>query len=80
VRRAREISDRMAIAAARKLAAFAGERGLRDGAILPTMEEWQVYPPGSSLCPLHEQPQAGTTASVSCRSRGPTIPPSLQRR
>ena len=42
--RAREISDRMAIAAARELAAFARERGLRDNAILPTMEEWQVYP------------------------------------
>jgi malate dehydrogenase (oxaloacetate-decarboxylating) len=42
--RAREISDRMAIAAARELAAFARERGLRDDSILPTMEEWQVYP------------------------------------
>lgn len=42
--RAREISDRMAIAAARELAAFARERSLRDDAILPTMEEWHVYP------------------------------------
>jgi len=42
--RARQISDRMAIAAAYELAAFARERGLREDAILPTMEEWQVYP------------------------------------
>lgn len=42
--RARKINDRMAIAAANELAAFARERGLRDDAILPTMEEWQVYP------------------------------------
>lgn len=42
--RARKISDGMAIAAARELAAFARERGLREDAILPTMEDWQVYP------------------------------------
>ena len=42
--RARKISDGMAIAAARELAAFARERGLREDALLPTMEEWQVYP------------------------------------
>ena len=42
--RARKISDGMAIAAAHELAAFARERGLREDAILPTMEEWQVYP------------------------------------
>jgi malate dehydrogenase (oxaloacetate-decarboxylating) len=42
--RARKISERMAIAAATELAAFARERGLADDAILPTMEEWQVYP------------------------------------
>jgi malate dehydrogenase (oxaloacetate-decarboxylating) len=42
--RARKISDGMAIAAARELAAFARERGLREDAILPSMEEWQVYP------------------------------------
>jgi malate dehydrogenase (oxaloacetate-decarboxylating) len=34
----------MAIAAAHELAAFARERGIREDAILPTMEEWQVYP------------------------------------
>lgn len=42
--RATKISDGMAIAAANELAAFAQERGLREDAILPTMEEWQVYP------------------------------------
>jgi len=42
--RARKISDGMAIAAANELAAFARERGLREDAVLPTMQEWQVYP------------------------------------
>ena len=42
--RARKITDGMALAAARELAAFARERGLRDDAILPAMDEWQVYP------------------------------------
>lgn len=58
--RARKISDAMAIAAARELAAFARERGLRDGAILPTMEEWQVYPRIAAATALAAQ-DAGLT-------------------
>lgn len=42
--RARKISEHMTIAAARELASFARERGLREDAILPSMEEWEVYP------------------------------------
>ena len=42
--RARTITDGMAIAAARRLARFAGERGLRDDYILPTMNDWEVVP------------------------------------
>ena len=42
--RARTITDTMAIAAAEELARFAEERGIREDYILPTMEEWEVYP------------------------------------
>jgi len=42
--RARAITEEMAIAAARELAAFAAERGMREDSILPRMDEWEVYP------------------------------------
>jgi malate dehydrogenase (oxaloacetate-decarboxylating) len=42
--RARTITDEMAIAAARELAAFARRRGLREDYIVPRMDEWEVYP------------------------------------
>ena len=41
--RARAITEEMAIAAARELAAFAAERGMREDSILPRMDEWEVY-------------------------------------
>ncbi len=42
--RAKTITDTMAIAAAEELAKYAEEKGLREDYILPTMEEWEVYP------------------------------------
>ncbi|MET1129143.1 MAG: NADP-dependent malic enzyme [Thermoproteota archaeon] len=42
--RARTITDTMAIAAAEELARFAEEKGIHEEYILPTMEEWEVYP------------------------------------
>ncbi len=43
--RARTITDTMAIAAAMELARFAEESGgIREDRILPTMEEWELYP------------------------------------
>jgi len=42
--RARDISDGMALAAARELAAFAEARGLRDDDLMPRMDEWELYP------------------------------------
>ena len=42
--RARTITDEMCIAAAAELAAYAAEKGLSADYILPTMEEWDVYP------------------------------------
>jgi malate dehydrogenase (oxaloacetate-decarboxylating) len=42
--RARTISDEMAIAAAREIALFAEERGIDEDNIMPTMDEWEVFP------------------------------------
>jgi malate dehydrogenase (oxaloacetate-decarboxylating) len=42
--RARTISDEMAIAAAHELARCTAERGIHEGRIMPTMEEWDVVP------------------------------------
>lgn len=42
--RARTISDEMALAAARELAAYAEERGIHEANILPRMDEWEVFP------------------------------------
>jgi malate dehydrogenase (oxaloacetate-decarboxylating) len=42
--RARTISDEMCLAAADELARFAQERGIDDEHIVPTMDEWDVFP------------------------------------
>ena len=42
--RATTVTDTMAIAAAEELAKYAREKGLREDYIIPTMEEWDVYP------------------------------------
>lgn len=42
--RARTITDGMAIAAALELAQAASEKGLSNQRILPSMDEWEVYP------------------------------------
>ncbi len=42
--RARTITDEMAIAASETLAAMAEEKGLSPDYLLPTMEEWEVFP------------------------------------
>ena len=42
--RAKTITDEMAIAAAEELARYAEEKGIHEDYILPTMEEWEVYP------------------------------------
>ena len=42
--RARTITDEMAIAASLEMAAMAEEKGLRPDYILPTMDEWEVFP------------------------------------
>ncbi|MCE4599975.1 MAG: NADP-dependent malic enzyme [Desulfurococcales archaeon] len=42
--RAKTVTDEMAIAAAEELAKYAREKGIHEDYILPTMEEWEVYP------------------------------------
>ena len=42
--RARTITDTVAIAAARELAAYAEARGMHEDDIVPRMDEWEVFP------------------------------------
>ncbi|NOZ86044.1 MAG: NADP-dependent malic enzyme [Deltaproteobacteria bacterium] len=42
--RARTITDEMCIAAAEELAACAADRGMTEDHLIPTMDEWEVYP------------------------------------
>ena len=42
--RASTITDAMCIAAARELAACASDQGLQEDHLIPTMDEWEVYP------------------------------------
>ncbi len=42
--RARTITDEMCLAAANELAKVAEEKGLSEDYIIPTMEDWEVYP------------------------------------
>ncbi len=42
--RAKTVTDEMAIAAAEELAKYAREKGIHEDYIIPTMEEWDVYP------------------------------------
>jgi malate dehydrogenase (oxaloacetate-decarboxylating) len=41
---ARTITDEMCIAAATELARVAEDQGLREDYLIPTMDEWEVYP------------------------------------
>ncbi|UCG45932.1 MAG: NADP-dependent malic enzyme [Candidatus Bathyarchaeota archaeon] len=50
--RATTITDDMCIAAGRELAAFAEERGIHEGDIVPRMEEWEVFPREAVACAL----------------------------
>ncbi|MDH4186616.1 MAG: malate dehydrogenase, partial [Nitrospira sp.] len=55
--RARTITDEMAMAAAYELASCAETRGLTDGHILPTMDEWEVVPRVAVATALKAQEQ-----------------------
>ncbi len=55
--RARRITDEMAGAVARELAAFARARGIREDDILPRMDEWDVHPRVAAAAALQAQAQ-----------------------
>lgn len=55
--RARTISDEMALAAARELAAFARRQGLHEEYIVPRMDEWEVFPLVAAATALKAQEQ-----------------------
>ena len=55
--RARTISDEMAIAAAYEIAACAAEKGLSEEYIMPTMDEWEVFPREAVATALKAQEQ-----------------------
>jgi malate dehydrogenase (oxaloacetate-decarboxylating) len=55
--RARTISDEMAIAAAHEIARCAEEKGLSEEYIMPTMDEWDVFPREAAATGLKAQEQ-----------------------
>jgi len=63
--RASTITDEMAIAAAEELARCAEERGIDDEHILPTMEDWEIFPREAAAVGLKAQEQGVARLSVS---------------
>ena len=55
--RASTITDEMAIAAAESLAVMAQEKGLAPDYILPTMDEWDVFPREAAAVAMKAQEQ-----------------------
>jgi malate dehydrogenase (oxaloacetate-decarboxylating) len=55
--RATTITDEMAIAAAHEIARFAEERGIDEDNIMPTMDEWEVFPREAVAVGLKAQEQ-----------------------
>jgi malate dehydrogenase (oxaloacetate-decarboxylating) len=51
------ITDEMAIAAAQEIARFAEERGIHEDNIMPTMDEWEVFPREAVAVALKAQEQ-----------------------
>lgn len=63
--RARTITDEMCIAAAEALAKMAEERGLSPDYILPTMDEWEVFPREAVAVAMKAQEQGIARLSIS---------------
>jgi len=63
--RATTITDEMAIAAARELAQCAEERGLDDDHILPTMDDWEVFPREATAVGMKAQEQGVARLTMS---------------
>jgi malate dehydrogenase (oxaloacetate-decarboxylating) len=63
--RARTITDEMAVAAAEELALCAEERGIHAENIVPTMDEWKVFPREAVAVALKAQEQGVARLSLS---------------
>ena len=63
--RATTITDEMAIAAAEELARCAEERGLDEEHILPTMDDWEVFPREAAAVGVRAQEQGVARLSLS---------------
>ncbi len=63
--RATTITDEMAIAAAEELARFAGERGLDSEHIVPTMDDWEVFPREAAAVGMRAQEQGVARLNLS---------------
>ncbi|MGD8490980.1 MAG: NADP-dependent malic enzyme [Anaerolineae bacterium] len=63
--RATTITDEMAVAAAEELALCAEERGLDEEHILPTMEDWEVFPREAAAVGVRAQEQGVARLSLS---------------
>jgi malate dehydrogenase (oxaloacetate-decarboxylating) len=62
--RATTITDEMAIAAAEELARFAGEQGLNEEHIVPTMSDWEVFPREAAAVAMKAQEQGVARLSL----------------
>ncbi len=63
--RATTITDEMAVAAAEELARCAEERGLDEEHILPTMDDWEVFPREAAAVGVKAQEQGVARLSLS---------------
>ncbi|MGD9048069.1 MAG: NADP-dependent malic enzyme [Anaerolineae bacterium] len=63
--RATTITDEMAVAAAEELARCAEERGLEGEQILPTMDDWEVFPREAAAVGVRAQEQGVARLSLS---------------
>ncbi len=63
--RATTITDEMAIAAAREIALFAEERGIHEENIMPTMDEWALFPREAVAVALKAQEQGVARLALS---------------
>jgi malate dehydrogenase (oxaloacetate-decarboxylating) len=63
--RATTITDEMAIAAAEELARCAEERGLDEDHILPTMDDWEVFPREAAAVGVRAQEQGVARLNLS---------------
>lgn len=63
--RATTITDEMAVAAAQEIAQFAEERGIEEDNIMPTMDEWELFPREAVAVALKAQEQGVARLNLS---------------